>query len=130
MRTVTCFVLACSLLLLTGCAKFNDTKTKELKRMDEPWVLVIDPFPSGVKVEVTITSDNGVLSAALFPLDKEIAAANEFLNDKRPADALDYGEKAANLKLAGTFAANQEGRLYIKNVATSPATVKVTLVGR
>jgi hypothetical protein len=131
MRNVTCTVLALSLLVLSGCAKLSDTRTQELKKSDpNPWALVIPPFANGVKVEATITSDNGTLAAALFPADKEDAAAFEFSRDKRPADALDYADNAANLNLTGTFAANQEGRLYIKNVGTSPATVKVTIVGR
>jgi hypothetical protein len=130
MRNVMFTLAACSLLALIGCAKLNDTRTQELKPAKDTMALVIPAFSTGVKVDVKVESDGGTLWACLFAADKEEVVGNELIQDKRPRDALGWAEKDANLNLSATFAPNQEGRLYVKNVGTKPATVKVTIVGR
>jgi hypothetical protein len=130
MRNMLAILVAVALVSLAGCAKLSDTQTKDIARNDPPWVLEIPAFKSGVKIEVKVESNGGKLWACLFPADKEDVAVNSLVNDKKPAAALAWADNSDSLSLSATFAPNQEGKLYIKNVATKPATVKVSIVGR
>lgn len=127
MRPTTLAVLAL-FLLATGCNRVSDSRTIDLKPGEIHETTEIPEQKSPLKLDVKIEA-TGPVTGCLYAASKDQEVSKALFQKRQPADALGYATDQTAFTLSGTLPANEVGRLWIKNVGTGSATVKVKIVG-
>jgi hypothetical protein len=122
-----CGLLACALIVLTGCQRVNFEKTATV----EPHAVqkyTLDAPRSDQQVTVTISSPGVPVSAYLISEADAVTTENCILNNKTPPKVFDSKEEAEEFTLNATIPAGTEYALML--TSAKEAVVKVKLTGK